>query len=154
MQLVRIVENEQKPFGKGGLGQKLTFLSNGKQRFINVFDSSPVIEQIAALVAGNELELEIGKDPTGKYDQIDVVGPVLNVNANTTTVTSDVPVQVSSPYTNNQDAQRKSIERQVSLKTAVELCINGKYKTTDEAVTVIIATAEKFYDYLVFKEQE
>ena len=156
MQLVRITNVEHCKF-KNSNGLKVTYLENGKTKNNVIFENSAMFPAACLLTVGDELEVGTERSEDGKYLNITYLGPVLNQSE--TMVDEKLPPVISSGISNiaikenynfGQDKQRKSIEMQVSIKSAVEL-ITGtgiKFKTVDEATDVAISTARKFYDYI------
>lgn len=156
MQLVRITNIEHEKYNKNK-GIKLTYLDNGKTKKNVIFESSPMYSAACLLTVGDELEINVERTEDGKFFNITYLGPILNQSE--TMVDEKLPPVVGSisgstlvtgSYSSSQDRQRISIERQTSLKAAVELIIGCgiKYKTKDDAYIDVLNCAEGFYDYI------
>jgi hypothetical protein len=114
-------------------------------------------------------QLREGRDPEREFNYnwritavnvIDTEGPTLvEAVERESTVRQERTVEPSKPtpapsYEDAQAITRKSIERQVSLKEAVSLHVqlSGTVTAADGLVQDVLATAERFYEFLRFQE--
>lgn len=160
MQLCRIISKEVQEYGKG-TGVKLTYELDAKVHKVVIFDKDPFYPVVDEFVAGTIVQFKFGKTDKGFTSLIEIgevippvtdSEPVLTTNA-TEEVVYVQPVKSSikvNSYDSNQDKQRASIERQTSLKAAVELVTGSgvKYKTVEDAYKDVLSSAEGFYDYI------
>lgn len=153
MQLVRIISSEIEPFGKTK-GVRITFELAGKVQKVVLFDKDPLYTDATALVPNDELEFDMEKNEKNFW-VLKSIGPVINsVGAEPLAPTGPVSVEAVKlkgiSYSDQQADQRKSIERQTSLKAAVELVVGSgiKFKTISDAYAETIFIAEGFYDFI------
>jgi hypothetical protein len=158
MQLCRIISKEVKEYGKGN-GIKLTYELDAKVHAVVIFDKDPFLPVVSEFVAGTIVQFKFGKTEKGFTSLIEIgeiIPPVsesesIPTMAEIKSLVDDVNKQPkSNSYDSNQDKQRSSIERQTSLKAAVELVVGCgvKYKTKEEAYLAVLSCAEGFYDYI------
>lgn len=155
MYFCRIIHSEIATYGKG-TGIKLQFEQDGKVHKLVVFDSDSLYNTVLGFKPDSFANITWSKSKEG-YPVLTAIEAVKDdtLQAITEIKQKQDFIPAKSFNIDGNAKQRDSIERQVSLKSAVDLitCCGIKYKTKDEAYVDVLKCAEGFYDYLTKRIQ-
>lgn len=126
-----------------GPGVRLVFTCEDKKMFIVIFHNNELFEQASKIKAGSTIELDFEQD--GKYYKLNSIGDI--VKENNSSISSS-----TSPFLN----QQHSIQRQTSLKAAVDLItgIGKKYTDITVAAEDALRIANDFNNFLLDKQED
>jgi hypothetical protein len=139
-----ILSVEEQTYGSG-TGLKIAFVNSANEnKFIVVFSNNALYEQVSKFKSADVVEMEFKQQ--GKYLNLVKIGEIIKATEESKTTVNTTAKQYSK-YT---EEEKQSIQRQTSIKSAVELVIGCgiKFKTVNAAYQEVIQVAKGFNDFI------